>query len=307
MYVLSTKCQKGCPGRLEKFDAEQSSTFEDFRAQRQEQAYGQGFVKGGMGKDQVCWSNDQENCQYFKFLSVDGGNELQKDQFSGIIGLAPPSSEEKSTVPAFVQQMNQIFSFYLSKGSGSEGNLKFGGYNIEKYAKPGKTEADIIWTNLVDDGWTIPMNALKFQDTNETVEIKASQLTLDTGLSYALVPPNDIENIMGAMKKNQNITCKKEGYYDLDMYSCACKPEQHKSLKPLMLNINGHDFKLPVDAWMSYDANNKNKECKILMHPYDISMTATYKWVVGIQFLQNFYSIYDIGNKRVGLIEAKEE
>lgn len=40
MYVLSTKCQKGCPGRLEKFDAEQSSTFEDFRAQRQEQAYG---------------------------------------------------------------------------------------------------------------------------------------------------------------------------------------------------------------------------------------------------------------------------
>lgn len=78
-------------------------------------------------------------------------------------------------------------------------------------------------------------------------------------------------------------------------------------MKPLLLNINGHDFKLPVDAWMSYDPNNENKQCKILMHPYDISMTATYKWVVGIQFLQNFYSIFDIGKKRVGLIEAKEE
>lgn len=36
MYVLSTKCEKGCPARLEKYDAESSSTFEDFRANRWE-------------------------------------------------------------------------------------------------------------------------------------------------------------------------------------------------------------------------------------------------------------------------------
>ena len=58
---------------------------------------------------------------------------------------------------------------------------------------------------------------------------------------------------------------------------------------------------------MSYDEERKeNQKCKILMHPYDISMTATYKWVIGLQFLQNFYSIFDIENKRVGLIEAVE-
>jgi hypothetical protein len=42
------------------------------------------------------------------------------------------------------------------------------------------------------------------------------------------------------------------------------------------------------------------------MHPYDISMTATYKWVIGVQFLQNFYSIFDIANKKVGLVESKD-
>jgi hypothetical protein len=31
--------------------------------------------------------------------------------------------------------MNKMFSFYFSKGSGSVGNLKIGGYNLEKYAK----------------------------------------------------------------------------------------------------------------------------------------------------------------------------
>jgi len=70
--------------------------------------------------------------------------------------------------------MNLIFSFYLSKGSGSEGNLRFGGWNVDKYAKPGKTDDDIIWTNLIDDGWTIPMNQIKFEGKNETLDIKAS-------------------------------------------------------------------------------------------------------------------------------------
>ena len=64
------------------------------------------------------------------FLSVDGGNELQKDQFSGIVGLAPTSTEEKSVVPSFIGQNNKVFSFYFSKGSGSTGNLKFGGYDL---------------------------------------------------------------------------------------------------------------------------------------------------------------------------------
>jgi len=53
-----------------------------------------------------------------------------------------------------------MFSFYLSKGAGSTGNLKFGGYNLAKYAKANSKDEDIVWTNLVDDGWTIPLNGL---------------------------------------------------------------------------------------------------------------------------------------------------
>lgn len=72
------------------------------------------------------------------------------------------------------------------------------------------------------------------------------------------------------------------------------------------MNINGRYFTLPVDAWMSFDDSKEEKKCKILMHPYDISMTATLKWVLGLQFLQNFYTIFDIDNKKVGILEAKE-
>lgn len=47
-------------------------------------------------------------------------------------------------------------------------------------------------------------------------------MTLDTGLSYALVPPRDIEEITDKLKGNHNITCSKEGFNDLDMFECKC-------------------------------------------------------------------------------------
>lgn len=203
--------------------------------------------------------------------------------------------------------MSQVFSFYLSKGAGSTGKLKFGGYDLNSYAKPGTTDQDIVWTQVVDDGWTIPMSGLQFLD-GQKIDIKSEQITMDTGLSYALVPPRDIDDIVRALKEqNGNFTCKKAGADDLDMYQCKCDENVYKKLKPLQIKIGQKFFTLPVSAWMSFDnSQDDNAKCKILMHPYDISMTATYKWVIGVQFLQNFYSIFDVQNKKVGLVESKD-
>lgn len=121
--------------------------------------------------------------------------------------MAPPSTEEKSVVQPIVSQMNNIFSFYLSKGAGSVGNLKFGSYDLEKYAKTGTKENDIKWINVVDEGWTIPLNGARFSKSQEKLDLKAEQITLDTGLSYALVPPPDIETLVETIKAGKNFTC----------------------------------------------------------------------------------------------------
>jgi hypothetical protein len=169
----------------------------------------------------------------------------------------------------------------MSKGEGSTGNLKFGSYDL-KYAKKDAKDSDIIWTPVIDDGWTISLSGAKFKGSKEQLGIKAEQITLDTGLSYALVPPDDIKDIVLALKESNNLSCKQDGHGDLDMYACPCDKTQYSKLKPMQLKINSKLFTLPVNAWMSFDETRENKECKILMHPYDISMTATYKWVVGI-------------------------
>jgi len=60
---------------------------------------------------------------------------------------------------------------------------------------------------VVDEGWTIPVNGIKFEKSNEKMDMKAEQITLDTGLSYALVPPPDIETLVETIKAGNNFTC----------------------------------------------------------------------------------------------------
>jgi hypothetical protein len=54
------------------------------------------------------------------------------------------------------------------------------------------------------------------------MNIKSEQITLDTGLSYALVPPRDIDDIISKLNHASNISCSKDGYSDLDMFTCGC-------------------------------------------------------------------------------------
>lgn len=101
MYALTSHCSKGCPKRLEKFDPSDSGSYTE-TDKRQDQNYGQGFVTGVLAQDNICFTQKTDDCPQINFLSVDGGNDLVKDQFSGIIGLAPASTEEKSLVPPFI-------------------------------------------------------------------------------------------------------------------------------------------------------------------------------------------------------------
>ena len=64
-YALSTRCSRGCPARLTKFDPESSSTFEEETEKRQEQNYGQGFVAGDLAKDRFCFGGQSDGCTQF--------------------------------------------------------------------------------------------------------------------------------------------------------------------------------------------------------------------------------------------------
>lgn len=51
-------------------------------------------------------------------------------------------------------------------------------------------------------------------------------------------------------------------------------------------------------------------KCRLLLNPNDMQIGANYGdnyWIMGDQFMQRYYTIYDHANWRMGLVESKNE
>jgi len=135
----------------------------------------------------------------FSFLAVDQGTDIEKDRYSGIVGLSPNKIGARN-LEGFLSQINMhktmdpIFSFYLSKNGKDGSKITFGGYNTEKYAKAGK---EVRWLETDQENnnyWSLPLQpTISFGEAqNNTAKIGSRNVILDSGLSYALVPSRDV-------------------------------------------------------------------------------------------------------------------
>lgn len=155
------------------------------------------------------------------FLSVDQGEDLEADRFSGIVGLSPLKSGGKYLEGVLSQIANSnvvkpVFSMYFAR-KGQEGSkITFGGYNVEKYAQPGLKEQDITWIDTDPENknyWSLPITNPSIRlgqlgssgdeeaqvkaapSANSTAQITSTNVIIDSGLSYALVPGRDVQSI----------------------------------------------------------------------------------------------------------------
>lgn len=132
-------------------------------------------MSGNVSKDRICFSDDPKvSClSGATFLSVNEATDIEKDKFSGIIGLGPKS--DVGRMPSFVEQVamlggeggeNEIkpmFSLYLTNSEDKKGKLTIGGYDVSKYGKPGSTDKDIFWANMAHKKtffWTLNMGQI---------------------------------------------------------------------------------------------------------------------------------------------------
>jgi len=106
LYVLTDKCEGAlCPQEV-KYSPSGSASF---RAQvggddtgPLAHCYGKGCVSGEVARDQVCFSGDKGGqCMATTLLAVQEATDIEKDKFSGIVGLGPRS--DVGRMPAFVE------------------------------------------------------------------------------------------------------------------------------------------------------------------------------------------------------------
>ena len=130
-----------------------------------------------------------------------------------------------------------MFSFYLSPSDYKESKLIFGQYDISKFAKPGLTEFDIVWSPVnetVGKGyWNNNINKADFWD--RTIFKGHHVFIPDSGSSYAFIPSKCLYNIVTILN-NEGFKCSFV-QISLGFYFCYNGKKTYHDLPDLKINI----------------------------------------------------------------------
>lgn len=138
------------------------------------------------------------------FLTVTRGKDLESLQGSGLIGLSPTPGENdelasplQNGIPSFIAQLkqnsdynhnfDQMFSVYLSNDNVNKvpGDISFGGYDLEKYAKKG---AQIQWMDQSHNEFYWTVSSKNVNQGGKPISQNNQQIIFDNGMSLAMVP-----------------------------------------------------------------------------------------------------------------------
>lgn len=128
---------------------------------------------------------------------------------------------------------------------------------------------------------------------DETFNPKFKQLNIDTGTTLLALPPEDFDALFD-MKWFKQWNCIRNG---LDVCTNISDEEYYK-LPDIKFFINGKPYTLYRDQYLQKHDNY----VAIKIVPGGKGQT---NWIMGMGFLENYYSIYDYETKRVGLAPSK--
>ncbi|CAG8477506.1 4373_t:CDS:2 [Ambispora leptoticha] len=289
LWVPSTHCSSIACFLHRRFDSSKSSTFKkngtEFAIQ-----YGTGSLEGIISNDVLNVGDIAVEKQDFGESVKEPGLTFAFGRFDGIFGLAHDKISVKGVVPPFYHMVNRklidepIFSVWLNDAEKDKevgGELVFGGTDESRFT------GDIHWAPVRRPYyWEVVLEKVIFG--KDEVEFENTGAAIDTGSSLLAVPSVVADLI------NKEIGAKKNfaGQYILDC-------DKVKDLPDFTLFFNKKPFKLTGDDYILKAQN----QCISAFMGLDIPEPLGPIWIIGDVFLRKYYTIYDLGNKRVSVIQ----
>ncbi|XP_065912597.1 cathepsin D-like [Dysidea avara] len=203
--------------------------------------------------------------------------------FGGVVGLAYGSGSNSTSL--FLNMIKQrgiepYFGLYLSSGGGE---ISFGGVNHDHF------NGDLIFAsvNITSGYWQIKMNSISTGTGNHsTTGCKdGCQARVDSGTSFIVGPAKEIDALQEA------IGAKKQGNeYIIDCKEMDTAPKVKVMIADFPFTLSGNDY-------IFKDTSGK------CVSGFMSAQVPT--WVLGDIFIRTYYTVFDLGNKRVGFAKAK--
>ena len=246
--------------------------------------YGSGDVYGYNSHDTVCIN--RENCaQEFSFLNVGMQQGLYSLKASGIVGMSPTDANENGDL--FIVKMRDSgviekaeFSLFINLEENNS-SIQFGGYDLNKYALPGSS---MTFHEIEDnaDHWQLTLDSMSLVGVNDFSVGEGRKIIVDSGTSFLLMPERDRKAFIQYL--SQHLFCM-----EATLPFCYCDEHQYQSFKDIRLTIDSKNYFLPKENYVMKDSNI----CAIgvMSHPLmDF-------WILGLNFFQNYYTIFDQENR----------
>lgn len=286
LWVPAHNCSN-C-GLKPKFDSSRSSTYKadgrEFKI-----VYGSGPVSGYLGGDSVHLGSTVVTGQTAALITdVSGlGAAFTVGKFAGILGLAWQTISVDNITTVFRNMVNQgkadpVFSVYLTSEPGKDGELLLGGINKNHYS------GDLTYIPLSSTTyWEVALDSFQIKGESYTT---AKNAVIDTGTSLLAGPKAEVKKIAKAAGATPFI----KGEY---LIPCS----QKTSGINFDITIGGKTFTLTPTDYIIPDETL----CLFGMVGLDIPAPRGPLWILGDPFIRKFYSVFDLGQKRMGFAPSK--
>jgi len=286
LWVAGSGCDSSC-GRHAQYNSAKSSTYQA-NGTAFDIMYGSGPVSGYESIDVLSTGSLNVNNQVFAEVTNAAGLGLayKIGKFDGILGLAFPILSVNKVPTVFENMFTQgvveknVFSFYLGKESGENGELLLGGIDTSKYT------GDMNFVPLSSATyWEYALDGLT---VDGVVYGAGDKAIMDSGTSLLTGPTDVVSKLaesMGARKINA-------AEY---MVSCTAT-----GLPTFTYKLNGVDYTLDSSDYLIPDGDM----CLLAMMGMDVPRPNGPLWIMGDVFMRKYYTVFDMENKQVGIAEA---
>ncbi|KAL4889018.1 aspartic peptidase domain-containing protein [Aspergillus ambiguus] len=285
-WLFSSDCtSKAC--QLHNTFGEQDSTSLTMSSVPFEVGYGSGNVKGMLGNDSLSIAGLEVTMTMG--LADTATDDFQSYPMDGILGLGR-SHDTSFGNPTFMDQVatsnllpSNIVGFSLTRSSDNErdGTVSFGEVDTSKFS------GNITYTTVSSDSdhWSIPLDDVSVD--GKACGFSGKSAIIDTGTSYALLPPNDAKTlhnlIPGATPSGENF-----------LVPCDSTATVAVTFSGVSYTISPKDY---IGA--KFDSGCISTIIgKQMFSPDD--------WILGAVFLKNVYSVFDFDNERVGFASRED-
>jgi cathepsin D len=279
-WVFGSDC-KSSPCSIHNTFGKDDSTTLNVSTKTFQLAYGTGEVDGVMAQDRISFANYTLQLDFG--LAQTASNDFNNYPMDGILGLGPANSNDlgaKTVMQALDDQAglkDNILGVHLQRAADgtNDGTITIGGLDTSKF------KGDIAYTSTKSgNAWEIPVDDVYVG--GKACGLTGKTAIIDTGTSYALMPPSDAKALHGLIPGS---SANGEAY----TVPCDASTTVEVSFSKIKYSISPKDY-------VGRKSNGNVCASNIIGHqPFGPN-----QWILGDVFLKNVYSVFDFDKDRIG-------